>query len=45
MRMTDPEIQADINHILDTLYYDEEKKCVMRSVTVLGGDVEQVPFE
>ena len=45
MRMTDPEIQADIDHILDTLYYDEEKKCVMRSVTVLGGDVEQVPFE
>lgn len=45
MHMTDPEIQADINHILDTLYYDEEKKCVMRSVTVLGGDVEQVPFE
>lgn len=45
MRMTDPEIQADINHILDTLYYDEEKKCVMRSVTVFGGDVEQVPFE
>ena len=45
MHMTDPEIQADIDHILDTLYYDEEKKCIMRSVTVLGGDVEQVPFE
>lgn len=45
MRMTDPEIQAGIDHILDTLYWDEEKKCVMRSVTVQGGDVEQVPFE
>lgn len=44
MRMTDPEIQEDIDHILDTLYWDEEKKCVMRSVTVQGGDVEQVPF-
>lgn len=44
MRMTDPDIQADIDHILDTLYWDDEKKCVMRSVTVQGGDVDQVPF-
>ena len=44
MRMTDPEIQDDIDHILDTLFWDEEKKCVMQSVTVQGGDVEQVPF-
>lgn len=45
MRMTEPEIQEDIDHILDTLYWDEEKKCVMRSITVQGGDVEQIPFE
>lgn len=45
MRMTEPEIQDDIDHILDTLYWDEEKKCVMQSVTVQGGDVEQVPFK
>ena len=44
MRMTEPEIQYDIDHILDTLYWDEEKKCVMQSITVQGGDVEQVPF-
>ena len=44
MRMTEPEIQDDIDHILDTLYWDEEKKCVMQSITVKGGDVEQVPF-
>ena len=44
MRMTEPEIQDDIDHILDTLYWDEEKKCVMQSVTVQGGDVEQVEF-
>ena len=44
MRMTEPEIQDDIDHILDTLYWDEERKCVMQSVTVQGGDVEQVPF-
>lgn len=44
MRMTEPEIQDDIDHILDTLFWDEERKCVMQSVTVQGGDVEQVPF-
>lgn len=44
MRMTDPDIQDDIDHILDTLYWDDEKKCVMQSVTIQGGDVEQVPF-
>ena len=45
MRMTEPEIQEDINWVLDSLYWDEEKKCVMQSVTVAGGDVEQIPFE
>lgn len=45
MRMTEPDIQADIDFILDTLFWDEETKRVMRSVTVQGGDVEQVPFE
>ena len=45
MRMTEESIQADIDHILDTLYWDDEKKCVMRSITVQGGDVEQIPFE
>lgn len=45
MRMTDPEIQNEIDDILDTLFWDDEKKIVMRSVTVQGGDVDQVPFE
>ena len=45
MRMTEPEIQDEIDCILDTLYWDDEKKCVMQSVTIQGGDVEQVPFE
>lgn len=45
MRMTDKDIQDDIDHILDTLYWDEERKCVMQSVTVAAGDVEQIPFE
>lgn len=45
MRMTEPEIQDEIDHILDTLFYDEETGMLMQSVTVQGGDVEQVPFE
>jgi prophage antirepressor-like protein len=44
MRMTEKDIQDDIDHILDTLFWDDEKKCVMQSVTVQGGDVDQVPF-
>lgn len=31
--------------IIDSLYWDEEKKCIMQSITVQGGDVEQIPFE
>jgi prophage antirepressor-like protein len=30
--------------LLDTVYWDEEKKMLMQSVTVQGGDVEQVPY-
>lgn len=45
MRMTEKDVQDDIDHILDTLFWDEEKKCLMQSVTVQGGDVEQVPFK
>ena len=45
MRMLEKEIQTDIDHILDTLFWDDEKKMLMQSVTVPGGDVEQVPFE
>ena len=45
MKMTDPEIQEDIDHILDNLFYDEETGMLMESVTVQGGDVKQIPFE
>ena len=45
MNMTDPDIQDKIDSFLDTLYWDDEKKCLMQSITVQGGDVEQVPFE
>lgn len=44
LRMLDDDIQQDINRILDTLYWDEERKCVMQSITVPGGDVEQISF-
>lgn len=45
MKMTDPEIQNNIDNILDTLFWDEKTGKLMQSVTVQGGDVEQVPFE
>ena len=45
MQMTNPEIQEDIDRILDTLFFDEKTGKLMRSVTVQGGDVEQIPFE
>lgn len=44
MRMTEPDIQEQIDWILDSLYWDEERGCVMESYTVAGGDVEQRPF-
>lgn len=31
--------------MLDTLYFDEETGILMQSVTLPGGDVEQVPFK
>lgn len=31
--------------LADNIYFDEERGCLMRSVTVQGGDVEQVPYE
>ena len=45
MKMTEPDIQDKIDWILDSLYYDEETGLVMQSVTVPGGDVDQIPFE
>ena len=45
MRMTEPDIQSRINWILDGLYYDDETGKVMLSVTVQGGDVDQIPLD
>lgn len=45
MKMTEPDTQDKIDWILDSLYYDEETGLVMQSVTVSGGDVDQIPFE
>ncbi|MBO5319021.1 MAG: hypothetical protein J6B01_04950 [Ruminococcus sp.] len=44
MRMTEPEIQDTIDSILDNLFYDPKTGVLMESVTVAGGDVEQVPY-
>lgn len=45
MRMTEPEIQEQINWFLDSLYWDEEAGKVMVSVTVQGGDTDQIPLD
>lgn len=45
MHMTDSDIQEQIDCLLDTLYWDPERNCIMHSITVQGGDVEQIPFE
>ena len=33
------------DHRLDDIWYDEETGTLMQSVTVAGGDVEEVPYE
>lgn len=45
MRMADKDVQDQIDHMLDTLFWDDEKKMLMQSVTIAGGDVDQIPFE
>ena len=45
MRMTEPDVQAEIDYMLDGLFYDEESGKLMMSVTVEGGDVDQVSLE
>ena len=45
MRMTEPEIQEQIDWFLDSLYWDEEAGKVMVSVTIQGGDTDQIPLD
>lgn len=45
MRLTEKDIQDKIDDILDVLYWDEEKKCLMVSITVQGGDANQITFD
>ena len=33
------------DQMAESLYWDEERNCLMRSVTIEGGDVEQIPYE
>lgn len=45
MEMTNPNVQECINDILDTLYVDPDTGILMESITVQGGDVDQIPFK
>lgn len=44
LKLSDPEVQETIDDILDTLFYDDRTGKIMQSVTIQGGDVEQVEF-
>lgn len=45
LRLTDKDVQDKIDSILDCLFWDDESKQLMVSVTVEGGDVDQIPFD
>lgn len=45
MRMTETEVQEEINRFLDDIFYDQETKKLMTSRTVPGGDVEVYELE
>lgn len=45
LRLTEEDIQEQIDGILDCLFWDEDNKQLMISVTVQGGDVDQIPFD
>ena len=44
IRMMDADVQDKIERIIDTLYYDAASDQLMVSITVTGGDVEQIPL-
>lgn len=45
MKMTEKDIQEQVDWLLDSIYVDFYTGKIMQSVTVMGGDVEQIPFE
>ena len=45
LKLTDKDVQDKIDSILDCLFWDDESKQLMISVTVEGGDVDQIPFD
>lgn len=45
LRLTDETVQDRIDDILDSLYWDDETGELMISVTVQGGDVDQMTFD
>ena len=45
LRLTDEEIQMQIDNILDVLYYDDETKELMVSIVLPGGDAGQQKFQ
>jgi len=45
MALTEKDVQEHISLYLDDMFYNDETDKIMMSVTVQGGDVDQVPFD
>lgn len=45
LKLTNKDVQDQIDSILDCILWDDENKRLMISVTIEGGDVDQVPFD
>lgn len=45
LKLTNKDVQDQIDSILDCIFWDDERKELMISVTIQGGDVDQVPFD
>lgn len=45
LKLTDEDVQDQIDGILDILFWDEETKQLMVSITCQGGDTDQIPFD
>ncbi|MBQ9014422.1 MAG: hypothetical protein IJ094_12890 [Bacilli bacterium] len=43
-KLLEDEYQNQIDNILDTIYWDDNKKCLMRTITIQGGDTRQEPI-
>lgn len=44
LKLTEEKYQDEIDNVLGSLFWNEEKHCVMRSIVTAGGDVDEIIF-